>query len=143
LAFHGQTKNNAKTFASFGVLFASFPRAGVEIRKVIDQFLPIVIYLLQSTEIDERRKKIMDAKTISLTQAQTYLATLAAPLKAGEEIVIVRDNTPLAKLVAPTQPLAKNRTFGRYKGKIKMSDDFDAPLPDDFWLGGILMKNEE
>ena len=77
----------------------------------------------------------MDAKTINLTQAQTYLATLATPLKAGEEVVIVRDNIPLAKLVAPTQPLAKTRTFGRYKGKIKMSDDFDAPLPDEFWLG--------
>ena len=27
------------------------------------------------------------------------------------------------------------RTFGEYIGKIEMSDDFNAPLPDEFWLG--------
>lgn len=27
------------------------------------------------------------------------------------------------------------RTFGEYIGKIAMSDDFNAPLPDEFWLG--------
>ncbi len=27
------------------------------------------------------------------------------------------------------------RTYGEYIGKIKMSDDFNAPLPDAFWLG--------
>jgi hypothetical protein len=28
------------------------------------------------------------------------------------------------------------RTFGQFPGAIVMSDDFDDPLPDDFWLGG-------
>ena len=27
------------------------------------------------------------------------------------------------------------RTFGEFIGKIEMSDDFNAPLPDEFWLG--------
>ncbi len=27
------------------------------------------------------------------------------------------------------------RTFGEFVGKIEMSDDFNAPLPDEFWLG--------
>ena len=29
----------------------------------------------------------------------------------------------------------KNRTVGEYKGKIIIHDDFNEPLPDDFWLG--------
>jgi antitoxin (DNA-binding transcriptional repressor) of toxin-antitoxin stability system len=74
----------------------------------------------------------MSAKTITFNETQTFLATLSAPLETGEEIVIVRDNIPLAKLVAPAQPLAKPRVFDRYKGKIKMSDDFNAPLPDEY-----------
>jgi mRNA-degrading endonuclease RelE of RelBE toxin-antitoxin system len=31
----------------------------------------------------------------------------------------------------PKQP----RHFGQYRGRISMSEDFDAPLPDSFWLG--------
>jgi hypothetical protein len=29
----------------------------------------------------------------------------------------------------------KQRVFGQYAGRIKMSADFDEPLPDSFWLG--------
>ncbi len=29
----------------------------------------------------------------------------------------------------------KQRVFGQYTGRISMSEDFDAPLPDSFWLG--------
>ncbi|MEK8015542.1 MAG: hypothetical protein VSS75_001655 [Candidatus Parabeggiatoa sp.] len=81
----------------------------------------------------------MQTKTVTLNQTQSYLAALIAPLKMGEEIVIIRDKTPFAKLVAPTQQIAKTRTIDEYKGKIKMSDDFDAPLPDDIW-GGLFEK---
>ncbi len=27
------------------------------------------------------------------------------------------------------------RTVGEYRGKIRIADDFDEPLGDDFWLG--------
>ena len=30
---------------------------------------------------------------------------------------------------------SSKRTVGEYKDKIRISDDFDAPLGDDFWLG--------
>jgi hypothetical protein len=29
----------------------------------------------------------------------------------------------------------KQRVFGQYQGRIRMSEDFDEPLPDAFWLG--------
>ncbi len=33
-------------------------------------------------------------------------------------------------------PLFKPLTLGLFKGKITMSEDFNAPLPDGFWLDG-------
>lgn len=30
----------------------------------------------------------------------------------------------------------KKRTVGEYANKIVIHDDFDAPLDDEFWLGG-------
>jgi hypothetical protein len=29
----------------------------------------------------------------------------------------------------------QQRVFGQYQGRIRMSEDFDEPLPDAFWLG--------
>jgi hypothetical protein len=37
----------------------------------------------------------------------------------------------------PEQPV-KPITLGLFKGKIQMSDDFNEPLPDSFWLEGQL-----
>ena len=36
----------------------------------------------------------------------------------------------------PDQGKVKGRrTFGQYRGEIWIADDFDDPLPDEFWLG--------
>jgi len=35
----------------------------------------------------------------------------------------------------PSQDRPK-RVFGQYRGKIRIADDFDAPLPTEFWTGG-------
>ncbi len=32
-------------------------------------------------------------------------------------------------------PANQRRVFGQYRGRISMSEDFDEPLPDSFWLG--------
>ncbi len=32
-------------------------------------------------------------------------------------------------------PAKQQRLFGQYLGRIRMSEDFDEPLPDSFWLG--------
>jgi GTP1/Obg family GTP-binding protein len=29
----------------------------------------------------------------------------------------------------------RKQLFGRYRGQVYMADDFDAELPDSFWLG--------
>jgi hypothetical protein len=36
---------------------------------------------------------------------------------------------------AETLLVKQQRVFGQYQGRISMSEDFDEPLPDTFWLG--------
>lgn len=76
----------------------------------------------------------MTVKNVTLEEANGHLPELLHQIKPGDEIVITEKDQPTAKLI----PIAKTqgkRVFGQYRGKLKMSDDFDAPLPDDFWFG--------
>jgi antitoxin (DNA-binding transcriptional repressor) of toxin-antitoxin stability system len=50
-------------------------------------------------------------------------------VEAGEEIVIARNGTPVARLVAH-QPRHEPRKPGRWKGRGWISPDFDAPDPE-------------
>ena len=69
----------------------------------------------------------MDA--INLYTAKTQLSSLVEQAAAGAHIVIAKAGKPKAMLV-PYRP-APRRTAGRGKGKIWISHDFDAPLPDE------------
>jgi antitoxin (DNA-binding transcriptional repressor) of toxin-antitoxin stability system len=53
----------------------------------------------------------------------------------GNRVVIQKDEEPLAEIVGISVPKKGKRVAGLNRGKIRMSDDFDAPLPDEFWLG--------
>ena len=66
--------------------------------------------------------------TVNLYEAKTQLSSLVEDAAAGKEIIIAKNGKPMAKLVAFKQRTL--RTPGRLKGKIWMSDDFDAPMPD-------------
>lgn len=69
-------------------------------------------------------------KTVNIHQAKTHLSRLLDEAAGGEEIVIARAGKPVARLVAlpAKQP---RRKPGSMKGKIRISEDFDAPLPRD------------
>jgi len=74
-------------------------------------------------------------KTVNIHEAKTNLSALIAAAEAGEEVVISRANKPVVKLVA-MESAPKKRQFGLHKGAaLYISEDFDAPLPDAFWLG--------
>jgi prevent-host-death family protein len=66
--------------------------------------------------------------TVNVHEAKTHLSRLLERVEAGEEIVIARAGKPIARLV-PLEPPAPRRLFGRDRGKIWISDDFDEPLP--------------
>jgi prevent-host-death family protein len=75
----------------------------------------------------------------SIHQAKTNLSKLIARAEAGEEVVIMRGNTPVARL-APIETKTMKRRFGMLKGKIPNLPDefFFDPLPEEelrLWEG--------
>ena len=68
-------------------------------------------------------------KTASLHQARSQLSLLVDAALTGEEVVIARSGTPLVRLV-PIQSPGQRRQLGLDAGKIFISDDFDAPMPE-------------
>jgi len=66
---------------------------------------------------------------VNLYEAKTNLSQLVERAAAGEEIVIAKAGKPRARLV-PLAPAPKRRP-GRARGRIRISPDFDAPLPSD------------
>jgi prevent-host-death family protein len=63
----------------------------------------------------------------NMHDAKTHLSRLAERAAAGEEIVIARNGTPLARLLP--LPASKPRRLGLGKGLIEIGKDFDEPLP--------------
>ena len=57
---------------------------------------------------------------------------LPADIKARKARVVVLYEDQKEPLAAQRKPIQ----LGLYRDQIQMSDDFDNPLPDDFWLGG-------
>lgn len=77
----------------------------------------------------------MPTQTVNLDKVDKQLADLLAAVEhSGGEIVIAQDGKPLARL-APVAPEKKKRVAGLNRGSIWTSEDFDNPLPDEFWLG--------
>ena len=69
-------------------------------------------------------------RTINIHAAKTQLSRLVDAAAAGEEIIIAKAGKPLARLM-PLAPTPAKRRLGLLAGKMWVSEDFDAPLPDD------------
>jgi prevent-host-death family protein len=66
---------------------------------------------------------------VNVHEAKTHLSRLLERVERGETVIIARAGTPVAVL-SPYQPMTTARMPGRDRGRIWMSDDFDAPLPE-------------
>ena len=73
-------------------------------------------------------------QTVTIDEAQNKLQDLLAQALAGHEVIIIDRGQPVARLV-PVAPAKKKRVAGLNRGTIWTSEDFDQPLPDEFWLG--------
>jgi prevent-host-death family protein len=67
---------------------------------------------------------------VNIHEAKTQFSRLVDAAANGEEIIIAKAGKPAARLV-PLERVKTKRRFGALKGKIRIADDFDAPLPDD------------
>ena len=63
-------------------------------------------------------------------EAKTTLSRLVARAQAGEEIVIARNGIPVARLVAVAETNSMASVRGRWRGQLRIAEDFDE-LPDD------------
>jgi prevent-host-death family protein len=75
-------------------------------------------------------------RQVTIHAAKTHLSRLIAAAAGGEEIVIARGGTPVARLV----PVVKSGfKIGMLKGKLRTGPDFLEPMPEadlDLWQGG-------
>lgn len=67
-------------------------------------------------------------KSVGVHEAKTHLSRLLEAVADGEEIDITNRGITVARLVPP-RPTEPN--FGFARGRVRIADDFDAPLPDD------------
>ena len=64
---------------------------------------------------------------VNIHEAKTQLSRLIDRVARGEEIVIARSGKPVAKLVPFDRDMTP-RQPGSMRGRIRIADDFDAPL---------------
>ena len=75
---------------------------------------------------------------VTIHTAKTTLSQLIHRAHAGEDVVIARGTTPVARLVAIQEDPPRRRP-GTLKGKVKVPRSFFEPLPAhelDSWEGG-------
>jgi prevent-host-death family protein len=71
-------------------------------------------------------------KTINIHEAKTHLSQLLQFAAQGNEVIICKAGTPLAKLSAiEPEVLRGQRPLGLFKGEIYIAEDFDV-MPDWF-----------
>ena len=78
---------------------------------------------------------------VNIHHAKTNLSKLIQQAENGEEVIIARAGKPAVRLV-PVLVASKPRVAGALKGKIWISDDFNATDPEleDLFYNGDLEK---
>ena len=75
----------------------------------------------------------METKSVDIKE-NTPLKKLLEFVSAGMEVVLTEGKVPVARIVPVAHGMGA-RVPGLHLGQIWMSNDFDAPLSDAFWLG--------
>lgn len=81
---------------------------------------------------------------VNVHEAKTHLSKLLERVSLGEEVIIAKAGTPVAKLV-PFEMEPKSRVFGSAKGEFTVPDDFNEPDPeieDMFYKGTLFPKKD-
>lgn len=66
---------------------------------------------------------------VNIHEAKTHLSKLLERVALGEEVVIAKAGTPVAKLV-PFDQQPHTRIFGSAKGEFSVPDDFNEADPE-------------
>ena len=77
-------------------------------------------------------------QVINITDAQKQFAEIINLVQNGIEIMLIDNDKPAIKMVLVSDNIQESespRILGLHQGQGWMSEDFDEPLPDEFWLG--------
>ncbi|MDZ4263213.1 MAG: type II toxin-antitoxin system Phd/YefM family antitoxin [Pseudomonadota bacterium] len=69
-------------------------------------------------------------QTVNIHDAKTQFSKLIEAVSQGERVIIAKAGKPVAELIA-IESAPPPRKPGSLKGKIKIADDFDSPLPNE------------
>jgi prevent-host-death family protein len=69
-------------------------------------------------------------RQLNIYEVKTHFSKLVEQAHNGETIIIAKSGKPWAKII-PFDAPKKQFKFGTMEGKIRISDDFNAPLPDE------------
>ena len=72
----------------------------------------------------------MIIQTYNVQEVKAQLSKLLQEVDSGKEIIIAKSGTPMAR-ISRIEEGSPKICFGVLKGKVTVSEDFDAPLPDD------------
>ena len=73
---------------------------------------------------------MLKSEPINVYEAKTHLSKLCGQAASGQDVIVARHGQPWVRITA-LDPAVKVVRFGVMKGEIHITDDFDAPLPDD------------
>lgn len=68
---------------------------------------------------------------VTLEEIQDDLGRFLERVQAGETLMVVRADEPLAEIRPIESGRSKPRPFGLCTGEFTVPDDFDEPLPED------------
>lgn len=71
----------------------------------------------------------MTTQTYNVQEAKENLPRLLEEVPSGAEVIIAKEGKPLARISRIDEAVSGIR-FGVLKGKVKVFEDLDAPLPE-------------
>ena len=72
--------------------------------------------------------------TLTVIEAQTKLSQLLKLARAGHDVIIQDPQNGKARLMPVSEPPTGPRVLGLHAGSWSVAPDFDAALPESFWL---------
>jgi prevent-host-death family protein len=64
---------------------------------------------------------------VSIREAKAQLSRIVEDVAAGAEVIIAKAGKPMVRLM-PLLPTRRRKKLGLLKGKLGVSEDFNAPL---------------
>jgi len=64
---------------------------------------------------------------VNIHEAKTHLSRIVDEVAAGREVIIAKAGRQVARLV-PLESKPRQKRFGGLKGRIRVPDNFNAPL---------------